>query len=317
MKTKKITSALLASLLSLFVFVSCSTEDAVVLDASQGARQKASAPVAYCGTPASVDLVAGQNAVSGSVSVGNDEENLYVTYSTVGDWSITEVQLYVGTAAGLPVNKGGNPSIGQFPYKVTYTSDVTAYTFSIPLSTLPSCVTIAAHAVVVRRDLAGNILQKETGWARGPRIGGNSWAMKFEYCVQECVVEEPACYQEETAWTAGTRFVNPGNWATYTSYAPGVVNIYAGQNNLAGTATFSSVSVNNEVVITIDLANGWELNAEKTETVKIQGYSSVPPASNPAPGSFTTYKGESLTITVPAFDYYGIHLDVRKEISCD
>lgn len=116
----------------------------------------------------------------------------------------------------------------------------------------------------------------------------------------------------ETAWVAGTRYVEKGNWATYTEYVPNTtVNIYAGQHNLAGTAHFSAV-VNGEVTITFSLVDGWIFN-EVEESLKIMPYWDTPPAKNPAPGQFT-YKydatGNTYTVTVPEAMYYGIHLDL-------
>lgn len=142
--------------------------------------------------------------------------------------------------------------------------------------------------------------------------------IKFEI---ECT--PPGCYQEETAWAAnGTepgsmRYVTRGNWATYLTYSGGTktVNIYAGQTNYAGTATLSPHA--DGVEIAIELEDGWELQPMTSEGVKIQGYESTPPAKNPAPGKFTTYKGNSLTVVVDEFAFYGIHLDVRKEVDCE
>lgn len=70
------------------------------------------------------------------------------------------------------------------------------------------------------------------------------------------------------------------------------------------------------VQISINLTSPWALQ-NVAEPVIIQAYSSVPPASNPAPGQFNTYKGTSLTVYVPNANFYGIHLDVTKEISCN
>jgi len=70
-----------------------------------------------------------------------------------------------------------------------------------------------------------------------------------------------------------------------------------------------------QVTITISLEDGWELDPSETESVKIQGYSNAP-SGNPAPGRFTTYNGNNLTVTVPEFNFYGIHLDVLKAIPC-
>jgi hypothetical protein len=132
----------------------------------------------------------------------------------------------------------------------------------------------------------------------------------FEY---DC--EEQPCYEykEETAWANGPRYVTRGNWATYVPYAEGTVNVYAGQHHLAGTASFSGV-VDGKVTITIELADGWSLQ-EGGSTVKIQDYP-VAPSGNPSPGRFA-HKGTSLTIEVPANNYYGIHLDVQKQVEVE
>ena len=92
------------------------------------------------------------------------------------------------------------------------------------------------------------------------------------------------------------------------------MNIYAGRNYLVGTATFSEV-VDGKVTITLAALNGARLQ-DIAEPVKIQGYVSPPPANNPSPGLFTTYKGNATTITVDAYAYYGIHLDVQRVVDC-
>jgi hypothetical protein len=132
----------------------------------------------------------------------------------------------------------------------------------------------------------------------------------IEFAAPACPLEVK-CYdwQTETAWSAGSRYVSKGNWATYSSSSNlnNGVKLFAGQSIEIGTATLANG------VITISLTNGWEL-VPNTNAVKIQAYSSTPPASNPAPGQFTTYKGSSLTPSVGSGNFYGIHLDVRKSV---
>jgi hypothetical protein len=323
MKTIKLSMAVIVSVMTILSFSSCDAEDALqsvnVEQTNSSRPMKAAAVQSYCGTPLSVDLIAGQNTVSGSIVVANDGENLYVTYETSGDWSIKQTQLYVGSSTGIPVNKGGNPTIGQFPFKSAHTPNVTSYTYTIALSSLPECFTIAAHAEVLRKDALGNVVQTETGWGKGQRIGGNSWAMKFDYCVQAC--EEPEedtenCFSYDTAWADGSSYVSQGSWATFSTFAPNsVVTLYAGQTKVAGTVSLSSVDVNGNVTITVTFASDWS-QQEVSESVKIQGYDSAP-SGNPAIGNFTTYKGNDLTVTVPYYPFYGIHLDVRKSVSCE
>jgi hypothetical protein len=123
-----------------------------------------------------------------------------------------------------------------------------------------------------------------------------------EATSDECMVE--ICY-EETAFGGDT----PGEgkaWWYYFSGA-GTQTIWAGKNYDAGSVTVSECA--DEVTITIDLAEGWYLQ-EDDESVKIQGYESVPSKRQPA-GRFETYKGDEITITVPCFAYYIIQLDVQ------
>lgn len=135
---------------------------------------------------------------------------------------------------------------------------------------------------------------------------------------------EEECYQEETAWADGDRYVD-SNWATYVTYEDGLVaDIYAGQDMLAGTATFTEV--NGEVEIFIQLINDWifyyDLEDEQADdNVKVQDYDE-PPDKNPAPGQFD-YKeyaevgNTEYTITVPLNSYYGVHLDVAQLVACE
>ncbi|HBT86364.1 MAG: hypothetical protein PHO13_07475 [Fermentimonas sp.] len=269
-----------------------------------------------CGDVQEVRLIAGQHYEAGKVYVVNTSEKLYVGYVTTGDWKMEAIHLYVGACDMLPVNNAGNLVPGNFPHKVEFTELQSFYYVEIPLVSLPDgCLCVSAHAEVVR-VVDNEIVQSETAFGEG-EVVGNNWFMKFDYCIAVCEDEPPVevCYQDETAWAAGTRYVTKGNWATYTPYvANTTVNVYAGQTYLVGTATFSEV-VDGKVTITLAALNGARLQ-DVAESVKIQGYNSLPPSKNPAPGQFTTYKGTETTITVDAFAYYGIHLDVQRVVDC-
>lgn len=269
-----------------------------------------------CGGEITYELKAGQNTDIGSVIVSNDETNLYVKYVTDAPWELREAHLFVGSSLFTERRPPG-----QAPYK--WSGMGREHTFTVPLSELlggvqcRATVYLQAHASVVKVE-NGEVVQSETAYGGDiTEAGGGSWYGNIEYTIQCCVEEPPVCYatQEETAWAAGSRYVTRGNWATYTPYAEGSVQIFAGQTIPVGSAYFSSV-VDGKVTITITLTDGWALNSGG-ETVKIQGYDAAP-SGNPAPGQFTTYKGTDLTVTVDAFNFYGIHLDVAKtyEVEC-
>lgn len=136
--------------------------------------------------PTEVILIAGQSINSGTVSVTNDLNFIYVTYTTANGWLLTQTHLFVGGCDLIPVNGPGNPIPGQFPYASVH-NNITEYTYTVPISAIGigNCACIAAHAVVVRLNAAGQVIEQQTGWGKGIRINpiGGNWGMKFNYCT--------------------------------------------------------------------------------------------------------------------------------------
>ena len=179
------------------LFASCkkeinSTRSAQVFDAPTVAAY--TPPGGYCGYT-EFTLLAGQTYNVGTIQVGNDDTNLYVTYSTTSGYMITEAHLYVGTLEALPVTNSGNAVPGHFPYNVTFTSGVTTYTITIPLASLPNtngCNVIAAHCVVKNDPTTNSTGFNQTGWISGTRINdGGNWAMYNTWCNATCVELPP------------------------------------------------------------------------------------------------------------------------------
>ena len=75
-----------------------------------------------CTSPTTTqDLLAGQTTKVGTVTVCNDETNLYVTFATTGSNYMRETHLAVETSlTAIPQTKKGNPIPGQFEYKTTH-----------------------------------------------------------------------------------------------------------------------------------------------------------------------------------------------------
>lgn len=137
------------------------------------------------------------------------------------------------------------------------------------------------------------------------------------------------CFDDETAWANGSRYVNRGNWATYTSYngvAKSVV-LFAGKTLDAGDVSFSAPA-DGVVTITIQLNPGWRfaLNPVGEEggvtiydnNVKVQHYASAP-SGNPEPGLFQWKEfaeGDFHEIEVPQANFYGVHVDVERLVEC-
>ncbi|MBP6432085.1 MAG: hypothetical protein KA319_09980 [Ferruginibacter sp.] len=131
-----------------------------------------------------IQLTAGQFYNAGSVVVSNDADFIYVTYTTANGYLLTQTHLFAGNCNAVPVNNQGNPAPGQFPHKTIH-NNLTSYTYQIPVSLIPAggCGCIAAHAVVVKLNELGEVIEEETAWGNGVQINptGN-WGMKFDYC---------------------------------------------------------------------------------------------------------------------------------------
>ena len=129
-----------------------------------------------CGEVKFYPLIASQYYYAGALMVYNDDENLYVTYWS-GWWlKLTDFHLYVGTAEGIPYTQSGNPKFGHFPYKDE--ESVTGFkTFVIPLSEVPECYTLIAHAVLGCHTVLAY---------GGNMFDGSRWGWTIEDCVEVC-----------------------------------------------------------------------------------------------------------------------------------
>ena len=288
---------------------------AAILAAPAAADEWVSDPVEF-------DLTAGQHIDIGSVWVWNDEDTLYVWFDVDWDWMLVETHLDISAD-----EFDGRGAPGRYAY-----NDYEVYPgyYEVPLEDLPlgddPCDTtlyLLAHAEVLKLDDDDEIIQGETAYGgdiENPRRG--AWYGQIEYewvCEEETGPGENGDCQTETAWGGNTAGGGSAWWFYYDATGDDVEQtIWAGQTIEVGTVEVSAEDDEGKVTITIELTGGWELQdfdddgEEVTEPVKIQGYDDDDlPASRPAAGLFTTYKGDELVVTVPSFSYYAIHLDVQ------
>lgn len=146
--------------------------------------------VEACGDPLEVELLAGQDIDVGSVTVANDEDNLYVTYVAEDGWTLRATHLEVAASiAEVPATQTGNPIVGRFSHQTTH-DGVTQFSYTMALSDLgvePGAdLVVAAQADVYNADL----IRSETAWGSGTRFveSEGNWATYTGYSVQECVV---------------------------------------------------------------------------------------------------------------------------------
>lgn len=132
------------------------------------------------------EFYAGQHIPAGTITVSNDESNVYVTFNTENGWEMGTTHLYVGFEDGLPVGKSGNPKIGNFPFQTNHSPMQTTYTYIVPMDefVLGDCIVIAAHAEVFLVGPDGEVVDSQTAWGgTQPIREGGSWATYIEYCI--------------------------------------------------------------------------------------------------------------------------------------
>ena len=296
------------------VFWSCQKDDVTLGDI---ALKSASVDLNDDDCVIEYQLIAGQKYPVGTIKITVINDILEVEYLLDPGYSLINSHLWIGTNAALVPGGEKNPSPGLFKFNDLYK---TGNVYIIPLSDLSlSCgdnAVIYAHATVGNESLWG--VKTNTAWSNVNDNKKGSWGTYSTFQVTCC--EPPAgsneCYKGETAWTAGSRYVSKGNWATYTAYdgVEKTVDLLAAQTKLAGTVTFSA-PVDGNVTITVNFNYGWQFQ-NVTEYLKVQDYPGVPLAENPNPGGFSWKISTGNSIVVPVNNYYGVHVDVEGLIIC-
>lgn len=140
-------------------------------------------------------LLADQDVDIGSVTVEQTGagSSLFVTYSTTGDWYMTETHLAVAEGCDdIPQTGGGNPQVGQFEFSDTHDPPVQEHTVEVPLDAdwaSDDTLCLAAHADVFRDEndsgtFESGVDRGESAWGDGdPFTDRGNWATNFDYDV--------------------------------------------------------------------------------------------------------------------------------------
>jgi hypothetical protein len=245
-------------------------------------------------------------------------------------WKIDENPLNIGydtSTAGGTVQKPWNTPVELGPTITIGNNTGTTFDWSISSGYTVCAVIVKAGPDALVYRYAPEV-SSDTGLytPTNPNNGGLYEISHITFVFNEA--DSDVCYQEETAWTLGTRYVNRGNWAMYSSFedlADGVV-IIAGGGSIGTPIGFATLVDNNDgtATITIQLMNAI-FNYDVTDpygdnNLKVQDYAKAP-TKTPAPGQFDWKKsisagGTQGSIVVPVNRFYGIHLDVNVIVPC-
>ena len=189
-------------------------------------------------------LYAGQHILVGELCVEKVFNDLHVTYTTTGGWTLQETHLSVAMMKEEIQNWPNRPAPGQLDYNgVNYglVPGVTSFTFIVDLGQFPdyACpdqLALAAHATVSNSDLG----QTETAWAYGQDEFDTSWGWFWEFtvpCDDDLPGGQRGC-ETAFAYNDGTSFVDLGlarrrwGWVVpIDEETSGSRTIYAGAGN--------------------------------------------------------------------------------------
>lgn len=134
-----------------------------------------------------VNLIAGQHHIAGTVTVVIDGEDLIITYTTNEDWIIDATHLSIGNCEEqtIPTTGSGNPKVGHFEHSTTHSDGTNVVTYVLNASVLDDNYCFAAHAEV------SGPTGGETAWAEGEDFDGNNWAMYVSALLSDCVSDDP------------------------------------------------------------------------------------------------------------------------------
>jgi hypothetical protein len=128
------------------------------------------------------DIWAGQTTIVGNYEIWIDGNNVKIMFWIDSGWCLDDNHIVVTTNMDDYTNKKGNPKIGKFPFKATWSSTDGAYVITVDRTADPvnwesgDDLWIAIHVVV--SDCCGG--SSETGWGEGEEEWGSSWGWYFD-----------------------------------------------------------------------------------------------------------------------------------------
>jgi hypothetical protein len=215
-KMKTIRASMALIVIALTAICSCSKTDFSKPQSQNLASSNSNDQVHVCGEPFVYSLIDKNKTVQGTLSVSNDETNVFITISITGaDYKMSKAELVVGDlthmTAATDLTAWPKLAAGPNPpdYSQNFKPEVITYTFTIPAANYQDCFFVNAFAKIVKRDpnthkvIASDFLflQSDT------KTSCKCWSTYIQYCKQDCPLQ---CGQLTTYTQGGYGAPNGG-----------------------------------------------------------------------------------------------------------
>lgn len=130
----------------------------------------------------SYNIIVSNMNIIGTMKVTNNSSKYFMTFKTVNGWKLSEIHVFGGNIANLPV-LNGNINPNGFNVNQVFSVPTHIYSFNTNINNLPSsCLSIVATGIAV--DGYGNYQQF---WVYGIQLPNTKFVAWYNtYCIQVC-----------------------------------------------------------------------------------------------------------------------------------
>lgn len=137
----------------------------------------------------SFPIMIDKDELVGTVSVQNDQDYLYLTFSALKDWAFAETNVHIAAdLRGIPQSRDGYPSPHDYAYMDRHKDNVKAYTVKIPLSDhsfrMGQEIIIAANFMLMDTANISDKGKLVIGWGGSINGPGHDWWNYITYTLK-------------------------------------------------------------------------------------------------------------------------------------
>ncbi len=119
----------------------------------------------------------------GTVEISNNPSDLYLIMQMDPMNFITEIKVFIGDAASMPMDPDGGILLEKFSYQYRLNTPTDQYTFTAPKSSMHPCNDITVWARIETLNMFGQVTGTTEAWMSGTAIANG---YTTNYCMATC-----------------------------------------------------------------------------------------------------------------------------------